>query len=948
MTALKSGPARLPLLSPSLLRVYGLRTATVFVIALMAIVTGTFMLREAATAQVIGARKGYAGDNGPAIEAWLDTPGGVAVAPSGELFIADSNNHVIRRIDAANRNISTVVGNNSLGAGFSGDFGPATAAQLNTPDGVAIAPDGDLIVADSHNHRVRRIDRETGEIITIAGSDDDGFSGDDGPATAAQLNTPSAVAAAGNGDIYIADTLNYRIRMIDHATGLIHTVAGTGVPGDSESVGDGGPAINATLNMPSDVAIGPNGDVYIADMHHQRVRRLDAKTRRIYTVAGSGRWGYSGDDGPATEATLAGPAGIAVVPEPDGTVTIFIADYYNGHVRAVGPDGIIREVSDGGRVRFAAPTRIAFAGQRGWLYVADSSRDRLVVLNMQRRGAAAHPDAGPARAGHPSSSAAGRLMAPSPIELPNASTDPILSSDRPLIPWMLSFLRPHRSRVALLAFLLISQIVLSALQPWPLKVVIDNVLNYQDHPLPEPVNGWLGALSGGNMIVTLAIVVLAGVLLQLLNEAAAAYGTKVQVDTGQRMVYELRSRLFQHLQALGLHHHITTNTGDAVYRIDVDSYAIENLVMSGIFPLATSVATLAVMFIILLRLDLTVALLSLSVVPFLYLCLRYYMNTIVARSEQVKELESNLIARLYEVFSAIRLVKSFAREPFEMQRYTSFGNEVMNARIAITWQESLFGLAVALVTILGTALVVIVGGTHVLNHRMTVGQLTVVIAYLGAVYGPLAAIAHTTGRLNGAIAGARRVRAMFALLPETVEAPDAIEATDVRGDVKFEAVSFSYPNGRAVLSDISFEAKPGEMVALVGLTGAGKTTLVSLIPRFYDATVGTRAHPSAARLPRRRPHRRIMGIVNGTTNFILDLMDRQGGTFEDALATATELGYAEADPTADIEGYDAAQKAAILARSRSTPRCRSSPCTARASPRSRSSRSGPRARPATW
>ena len=188
-------------------------------------------------------------------------------------------------------------------------------------------------------------------------------------------------------------------------------------------------------------------------------------------------------------------------------------------------------------------------------------------------------------------------MTAPPAEPAPAGTDPILSSDRPLIPWMLSFLRPHRSRVTLLAFLLVSQIVLSALQPWPLKVVIDNVLNYQNHPLPEPVNGWLGALSGGNMVVTLAIVVFAGVVLQLLNEAAAAYGTKVQVDTGQRMVYELRSRLFQHLQALGLNHHITTNTGDAVYRIDVDSYAIENLVMSGIFPLATSVATLGVMFV---------------------------------------------------------------------------------------------------------------------------------------------------------------------------------------------------------------------------------------------------------------------------------------------------------------------------------------------------------------
>ncbi|MGE3509188.1 MAG: ABC transporter ATP-binding protein [Vicinamibacterales bacterium] len=413
-----------------------------------------------------------------------------------------------------------------------------------------------------------------------------------------------------------------------------------------------------------------------------------------------------------------------------------------------------------------------------------------------------------------------------------------LGAHRPLLPWMLAFLRPHRGRVILLACLLLAQIVLSALQPWPLKVVIDNILDYQNHPLPEPFNAWVHALTGGSMVWALGLVVLGGVVVQLLYELAAAYGTKVQTITGQRMVYDLRARLFQHLQALGLHHHITSNTGDAVYRIDVDSYAIENLVMSGIFPLASSITTLVVMFVILIRLDVTVAVLSLSVVPFLFVSLRYYMKTIVSRNEQVKELEARLIAQLYEVFNAIRLVKSYAREPFEARRYTGFGSEVMQARIAITWQESLFGVAVALITILGTAMVVIVGGMHVLEGEMTVGELTVVIAYLGSVYGPLASIAHTTGRLNGALAGAKRVREMFSMMPETVDAPDAKEATDVRGHVVFDHVDFTYPNGRTVLSDVSFEAEPGEMVALVGLTGAGKTTLVSLIPRFYDATAG--------------------------------------------------------------------------------------------------------------
>jgi DNA-binding beta-propeller fold protein YncE len=385
MAVMRSGAARAPLIAPSLLRTYGLRSAAIFVLMIVSLGAGTFMLREAAIGPVIGGQKGYAGDYGPAIEAWLDTPGGIAVAPNGDIYIADSNNDVIRRIDARNTIIEPVAGNHDLGTGFSGDNGPAIVAQLDTPDGVAIAPDGDLIIADSHNDRIRRVDRPTGVITTIAGSGENGYDGDDKPALASRLNTPSAVAAAPNGDIYIADTLNYRIRMIEAKTGLIRTVAGTGTAGEGVDVGDGGPATEAHLNMPSDVAIDPrSGDIYIADMHHNRVRKVDAKTHIITTVAGSGKWGNGGDDGPATKAMLAGPAGIAVVPEANGKVTLFIADFYNGLVRAVGPDGIIRNVSDEGREAFGAPSRVAYAPRRGWLYVADSSNDRIVPLIIPR------------------------------------------------------------------------------------------------------------------------------------------------------------------------------------------------------------------------------------------------------------------------------------------------------------------------------------------------------------------------------------------------------------------------------------------------------------------------------------------------------------------------------------------------------------------------------------
>jgi len=187
------------------------------------------------------------------------------------------------------------------------------------------------------------------------------------------------------GDIYIADTLNHRVRMVDHLAGQIHTVAGSGEPAESGPIGDGGPAVAAHLYMPSDVTTTPNGDLYIADMHHNRVRKVDAATRVISTVAGTGAFGNAGNGGPATAASLAGPAGLAIAPQPGGGVMIFVADYYNGLVRVIGPDGRIRNVSDKSRVAFGAPSRIAF--RDGWLYVSDASQDRVVAFVLRNDSA---------------------------------------------------------------------------------------------------------------------------------------------------------------------------------------------------------------------------------------------------------------------------------------------------------------------------------------------------------------------------------------------------------------------------------------------------------------------------------------------------------------------------------------------------------------------------------
>jgi DNA-binding beta-propeller fold protein YncE len=362
-------------------RAWALRCAATVVVGTFALAAGT-LIREAAIAEVPGRP---ASAFGPPMSVWLETPGGIAVDASGDIYFADPHNAVIRRMDAVTLAVAPFAGDQGLGAGFAGDGGAAAHAQLDEPNGVAIAPDGDVIIADTQNHRIRRVDAETGAITTIAGSGEATFGGDGGPAPLAALDQPSAVACAPNGDIYIADTMNNRVRMVEAATGIIRTVAGMGEVEEMGPLGDGGPATDARLFMPSDVALAPNGDLYVADMHHNRVRRVDAATGVITTVAGDGGFGNAPDGLPATEASLAGPAGIALVPgAPGAPPRLLIADSYNAAVRVVGEDGVMRRLVDGSQVAFGAPSRVAYAPRTGWLYVADSSEGRLVALPAPR------------------------------------------------------------------------------------------------------------------------------------------------------------------------------------------------------------------------------------------------------------------------------------------------------------------------------------------------------------------------------------------------------------------------------------------------------------------------------------------------------------------------------------------------------------------------------------
>jgi chitobiase/beta-hexosaminidase-like protein/fibronectin type III domain protein/NHL repeat-containing protein len=311
---------------------------------------------------------GYSGDNGAATAAGLLLPKGVAVDSVGNLYIADSVNNRIRKVSAVTGIITTVAG---MGTGaYSGDNGAATAARLNSPQGVAVDSAGDLYIADSNNHRIRKVSAVTGIITTVAGKGTAGYSGDNGAATAAGLYLPYGVAVDSAGNLYVADSNNHRIRKVSAVTGIITTVAGNGTAGYS---GDNGAAIAASLNLSSGVAVDSAGNFYIADTNNHRIRKVSAVTGIVTTVAGNGTGGYSGDGGPATAASLYSPSGVAV----DGAAgNLYIADRSNNRVRRALVEIIIPVVTaspEGGSYVSAQAVTLAASKPATIYYTTDGS-----------------------------------------------------------------------------------------------------------------------------------------------------------------------------------------------------------------------------------------------------------------------------------------------------------------------------------------------------------------------------------------------------------------------------------------------------------------------------------------------------------------------------------------------------------------------------------------------
>ncbi|MGC9194890.1 MAG: hypothetical protein ACP5IL_05465, partial [Syntrophobacteraceae bacterium] len=334
--------------------------------------------------------KGYSGDSGVATSAQLNLPGGVGADMSGNIYIADSLNNRIRKVDASTGIITTVAGNGT--GGYSGDGGSALSAQLNNPAGVAVDLSGNLYIADTSNNRIREVSATTPRmIITVAGSGAPGYSGDGAAAVSAQLNSPLGVAVDTSGNLYIADSSNNCIREVNATSGIISTVAGNGTAGYS---GDGGAATSAQLSQPGGVTVDYLDNIYIADTANERIRKVDP-SGDITTVAGTGTAGYSGDGGPATSAELNQPVSVAV----DASQNIYVADTQNSRIRKVdATSGNVRTIAGNGTQGYAGDGGPAILAQlnlpqgvavdiAGDIYMADTANYRIRGIYQVLNGA---------------------------------------------------------------------------------------------------------------------------------------------------------------------------------------------------------------------------------------------------------------------------------------------------------------------------------------------------------------------------------------------------------------------------------------------------------------------------------------------------------------------------------------------------------------------------------
>jgi ATP-binding cassette subfamily B protein len=377
---------------------------------------------------------------------------------------------------------------------------------------------------------------------------------------------------------------------------------------------------------------------------------------------------------------------------------------------------------------------------------------------------------------------------------------------------------------------------LALLMALPVKIVVDNVLGSQ--PLP----GWLAALlpeattSSAGRILILAVGIL--VAFALLSQFQRLGVWLLNTYVGEKLILEFRALLFRHAQRLSLLFHDQRGTMDTVYRIQYDAPAVQWIILEGLFPLVAEAFTVVLTVIVIAYLDWQLALAALTAAPIIFWVTRRYSRRLRGQWKEVKLLESSALGIVQEVLAAVRVVKAFGQETREQERFLTRSTEGFRARLRVILSECFFSLLVVVATAGGTAAVLYIGARHVQEGLLSLGALLLIMAYLAQLYEPLKVISKRITSQQGSLVSAERAFTLLDETPDVAERADARPITRAKGAIVFDHVTFEYQEGQPVLRDICLEVPAGSRVGVVGKTGAGKTTLVSLLARLYDPRAG--------------------------------------------------------------------------------------------------------------
>jgi subfamily B ATP-binding cassette protein MsbA len=399
-------------------------------------------------------------------------------------------------------------------------------------------------------------------------------------------------------------------------------------------------------------------------------------------------------------------------------------------------------------------------------------------------------------------------------------------------------IRPYRGTLFIILVAMIIETGASLAAPWPLKVVIDNVAG-KDR-LPVWLHGLLGQMLGNENKMRIALLAaVATVLIAILGAVASYIDNYFTESVGQYVARDLRQRTFHHLQRLSLGYYNTHQTGTLLSTITTDIQTIQGFASSSTLDILVDLLTIVSMLALMFWLNWDFTLIALAVTPFLLFFVSRFKRAVKKATHAVRTQQANIVAVVQQGLESMQVVKAFDGQKMQEQQLATVSDATVNAALAARRVKSLLSPVVTITVALCTAIVLWRGAFLILAGAMTVGALTVYLSYLTKFFKPVKDLATSTNAIAQAAVGVERIRSILETDDIIPERAGAVEARNIQGEVVFDHVAFAYPGETLVLKDVSFQVKPGQLVGIVGPTGAGKSTVVSLIPRFYDVLSGT-------------------------------------------------------------------------------------------------------------